>query len=52
MALNIPNLPAITKENPRLGEALKKVQTYDTQNTVQVPGNAVPVPGFVNPGKL
>lgn len=52
MSLQIPNLPDITKRDPKLGEALKKVENYVTTNVAQVGGNAVQPPNFVNPGKL
>lgn len=44
MALNIPNLDRITKDDPKLGEALVKTQQYVNQNVVLVPGNRVPKP--------
>lgn len=52
MALSIPNIAEISKAEPRIGEALKKTQNYVTQNTTEAAGNAIPVPSFVNPGKL
>lgn len=50
MALTIPNLDKIIKQDPKLGEALTKVQVYENQNVPVVPGNRRQPPGFVNPG--
>jgi hypothetical protein len=51
VALIIPNIDRISKDNPRLGEALLKVQQYTNQNVPAVAGNAVSPPTFVNPAK-
>jgi hypothetical protein len=52
MALIVPNLDRISKESPKLGEALKKVQDYTNTNVTPVAGNRTPPPGnFVNPGR-
>lgn len=42
--LNVPNLDRLTREDPHLGEALKKLQDYVTQNVTPVTGNRVAVP--------
>ena len=44
MALNIPNLDRIQKENPKLGESLKKIQDYANQNVTPAAGNRTPRP--------
>lgn len=44
MAVTLPNLDRIQKADPKLGEALKRVQTYVNLNTTQAPGNRVPEP--------
>jgi hypothetical protein len=49
MAVNLPNLDREQKQNPPLGEALQKMQTYINSNVAVVPGNKVPPPGFVTP---
>lgn len=49
MALNIPNLDRISKENPKLGEALLRVQNFTNTNLTPAAGNNVPPPTFVNP---
>lgn len=50
MALTIPNLDRIQKENPKLGEALQKEQTFINNNVAVVPGNRQAAPNFVAPG--
>lgn len=50
MALTIPNVDRITKENPKLGEALLKEQDYINKNSPVVPGNRKQPPGFITPG--
>lgn len=50
MAFQIPNLDKISKEDPKLGEALQKVQVYVGQNVTTATGNKqTPPSGFVNP---
>lgn len=49
MSLNIPNLDRIAKDNPKLGEALKKAQDYTNLNVAPVAGNRIPAPP-TNPG--
>lgn len=49
MPLNLPNLDRIAKENPKLGEALKKVQDYTNINVTPAAGNRIPPPP-TNPG--
>lgn len=44
MALQIPNLDRISKENPKLAEALLKVQQYTNTNVTPVNGNKIPPP--------
>lgn len=44
MALNIPNLDRITKDDVKTGEALVKVQQYVNQNVTPAAGNRTPVP--------
>jgi len=44
MSLNIPNLPVLTKENAKLGEALKAVEKFVNLNVVPVEGNRVAPP--------
>ena len=51
MALTIPNLDRVTKDDPLTGEALVKVQQYVNQNVTPVAGNKVPPPP-TNPAKL
>lgn len=48
MAITIPSLDRISKENPELAEALKKVQDYTNQNVVPIAGNRQ-APPFTNP---
>lgn len=50
MALTIPNLDKIHKENPKLGEALQKEQTYINKNVPTAAGNKITPPSFVTPG--
>jgi hypothetical protein len=49
MALIIPSLDKISKLDPKLGEALKKVQDYTNQNVTVAGGNRQVPPNFVNP---
>lgn len=42
--VNVPNLDRITRESPHLGEAIKKLQDYVTQNVTPVTGNRVAAP--------
>jgi hypothetical protein len=49
MSLNIPNIDRISKDDPKLGEALAKVQTYTNANVSQTAGNRV-APPPTNPG--
>lgn len=51
MALTIPNLDQINKKDPKTAEALTKVQNYVNLNVNPVPGNKVPPPTFVTPGR-
>lgn len=44
MALTIPNLDRVQKADPKLGEALQKVQKYINQNTTPATGNRKPKP--------
>lgn len=44
MALQIPNQDRLTKENPKLGEALRKVEIYVNQNVPPIAGNRTPKP--------
>lgn len=50
VALTIPNLDRIIKVDPKLGEALTKIQVYENQNVPVVPGNRQKAPGFISPG--
>jgi hypothetical protein len=44
LALNVPNQDRIAKANPKLGEALRKLEIYSNQNVPTVPGNRTPRP--------
>ena len=44
MAVTLPNLDRIQKLDPKLGEALKQVQTYVNENVTPVTGNRTPKP--------
>jgi hypothetical protein len=44
MALQIPNLDRISKDNPRLAEALLKIQQYTNSNVSPVAGNKLMPP--------
>lgn len=44
MALTIPNVDRLSKDNPKLGEALKKVQDYTNQNVTPAGGNRIAPP--------
>ena len=50
--LNIPNLEQVSKKDPKLGEALKKVQTYINANVTPTPGNKQTAPTFVSPTRV
>jgi hypothetical protein len=55
MALTVPNLPDLTKKDPKLGEALQRVQAYLNNNVAAAPqlsiaGNKKQPPTFVTPG--
>jgi hypothetical protein len=50
VALTIPNLDKIMKVDPKLGEALQKIQSYTNLNVTPVPGNKKQAPAFTNPG--
>ena len=39
MSLNVPNIPKLTQDSPRLGEALKEIQSYTNTNVVAKIGN-------------
>ncbi len=44
MALTIPNLTDITKQDVKLGEALKRIQEFTNTNVTPVTGNRIPSP--------
>jgi hypothetical protein len=44
MALTVPNLDRTQKADPKLGEAIQRIQKYVNLNTSQAPGNRVPKP--------
>jgi hypothetical protein len=44
LALQIPNLDRISKDNPKLAEALLKIQQYSNFNVSPVAGNKVAPP--------
>jgi hypothetical protein len=44
VSLIIPSVAKISKENPKLGEALLKIQQYANQNIAAVPGNRLGKP--------
>ena len=44
MALTIPNLDKLQKQDPKLGEALQKLQNYSNLNITPAPGNRTPRP--------
>jgi len=44
VSLIVPNQDRISKENPKLGEALKKIQDYTNLNISPAVGNRVPPP--------
>jgi len=44
MALTIPNLDRTQKTDPKLGEALKKIEQYTNNNVTPAPGNRVSPP--------
>ena len=49
MALTVPNLDRISKENPKLGEALRTIEVFTNINVVPAPGNRQgQLPGFVS----
>lgn len=47
MALIVPNLDRLTKESPKMGEALKRIQTYVNLNTTVAPGNRLSPPPII-----
>lgn len=49
MSLLIPNLDRLAKMEPKLGEALKKIQDYSNQNIAPQAGNRLNAPTFINP---
>ena len=49
MSLVIPNVDRIAKADPRLAEALLKVQQFTNQNVAPTVGNKVSPPNFVTP---
>lgn len=51
MALTIPNLDKIQKADPKLGEALKRVQNYVDLNVTPAGGNRKAPPPFT-PGNI
>jgi hypothetical protein len=53
VAFTVPNLDKIQKDDPKLGEALQKIQKTINQNTNQAPGNRQAPPiGIVNPTQI
>jgi len=44
MAVTIPNLDRIQKIDPKLGEAVQKIQNYVNLNVTPAPGNRTPLP--------
>lgn len=44
MSLIIPNVDRISKESPKLGEALLKIQQFTNQNVSPTVGNKVAPP--------
>lgn len=44
MAVTIPNLDKIQKDDPKAGEAFKRIKDYLNLNLPQAPGNRVPSP--------
>lgn len=51
MTVTIPNISDIAKRDPKLGEALTKIQAYVRTNVTPVAGNKVAPPSFVTPGQ-
>jgi hypothetical protein len=51
MAFTIPNLDRIQKADPKLGEALAKLQNYSNLNVTPAAGNRSPNPPF-NPTQV
>jgi hypothetical protein len=51
MALSVPNLDRLEKENPKLAETIRKIQNYINANVTPVAGNRVnpPPTNPVNP---
>ena len=44
MAFTIPNLDKLQKQDPKLGEALQKIQNVTNLNVAPAAGNRVPKP--------
>lgn len=51
MALIIPNKQDIIKRDPKLGDALTKIESYVNLNVAPAVGNKVTPPSFVTPGR-
>lgn len=49
--LSVPNLDEIIKRDPKLGEAVTKIQTYVNANTSPAAGNKQSAPTFVTPNR-
>jgi hypothetical protein len=48
MALTVPNIAQISKESPKVGEALQKEITYINTNVTPAASNTLPPPGSTN----
>ena len=44
MALTVPNLDRVQKVDPKLGEAVQRIQRYANLNITPAVGNRVPAP--------
>lgn len=44
MAVTLPNLDKVQKADPKLGEALQRIQKYVNLNTTPAGGNRTPRP--------